>query len=163
MWDGTQSADPFYFSEAPPTPKKYPQISKKSFADSDIFDEYEVTAFGFYDGEDHFIGPCLTRSGNYPFCEDLLLPAYSLTKTIGGSLGIAAYQKKYGSIINMRVNDLVSSCSKNKWKDVTIENLSDMATGQYKSLVHYGDEDSLASVNFIFNIFSSFIFNISNC
>ena len=131
--------------------QKYPSIFRGSFADSDAFNIGEVTAYGFFDGEDHFIGPCLTRSGNYPFCDDLLLPAYSLTKTIGGSLGIAAYQKKYGSIINMRVNDLVSSCSKNKWKDVTIENLSDMATGQYKSLIHYGDEDSIASVNFIFN------------
>jgi hypothetical protein len=131
--------------------QKYPSIFRGSFADSDAFTIGEVTAYGFFDGEDHFIGPCLTRSGNYPFCEDLLLPAYSLTKTIGGSLGIAAYQKKYGWIIDMKVNDLISSCSKNKWKEVTIENLSDMATGQYKSLVHYGEEDSLASVNFIFN------------
>ena len=53
----------------------------------------EVTAFGFFDGEEHFIGPCKTRSGNYPFCENILLPAYSLTKTISGTLGIAAYEK----------------------------------------------------------------------
>jgi len=131
--------------------EKYPSIFRGSFADSDAFNADEVTAYGFFDGEEHFIGPCLTRSGNYPFCENLLLPAYSLTKTIGGSLGIAAYQKKYGSIVDIKINDLVSACSKNKWKNVTIENLSDMATGQYKSLVHYGDEDSLASVNFIFN------------
>lgn len=131
--------------------EKYPSIFRGSFADSDAFNPDEVTAYGFFDGEEHFIGPCLTRSGSYPFCENLLLPAYSLTKTIGGSLGIAAYQKKYGSIVDTKINDLVSACSKNKWRDVTIENLSDMATGQYKSLVHYGDEDSLASVNFIFN------------
>ena len=131
--------------------EKYPSIFKGSFADSDAFNADEVTAYGFFDGEEHFIGPCLTRSGNYPFCDNLLLPAYSLTKTIGGTLGIAAYQKKYGSIVDIKINDLVSACSKNKWKDITIENLSDMATGQYKSLVHYGDEDSLASVNFIFN------------
>ena len=131
--------------------EKYPSILRGSFADSDAFNTDEVTAYGFFDGEDHFIGPCLTRSGNYPFCDNLLLPAYSLTKTIGGSLGIAAYQKKYGVISDIKINDLVSSCSKNKWKDVTIGNLSDMATGQYKSLVHYGDEDSLGSVNFIFN------------
>ncbi len=131
--------------------EKYPSIFRGSFADSDAFNPDEVTAYGFFDGEEHFIGPCLTRSGSYPFCENLLLPAYSLTKTIGGSLGIAAYQKKYGSIVDTKINDLVSACSKNKWRDVTIENLSDMATGQYKSLIHYGDEDSLASVNFIFN------------
>ena len=131
--------------------EKYPSIFRGSFADSDAFNPDEVTAYGFFDGEEHFIGPCLTRSGSYPFCENLLLPAYSLTKTIGGSLGIAAYQKKYGSIVDTKINDLVSACSKNKWRDVTIENLSDMATGQYKSLVHYGDEDSLASVDFIFN------------
>ena len=139
----TKSIDDLY--------EKYPSIFRGSFADSDAFNANEVTAYGFFDGEEHFIGPCLTRSGNYPFCDNLLLPAYSLTKTISGSLGIAAYQKKYGSIVDIKINDLVSACSKNKWKDVTIENLSDMATGQYKSLIHYGDEDSLASVNFIFN------------
>ncbi len=97
--------------------EKYPSVYRGSFADSDAFNTDEVTAYGFFDGEDHFI----------------------------------AYQKKYGSIVDIKINDLISACSKNKWKDVTIENLSDMATGQYKSLIHYGDEDSLASVNFIFN------------
>ncbi len=130
---------------------KYPDIPKKSFADSNSFLADEVTAFGFFDGEEHFIGPCKTRSGNYPFCHNILLPAYSLTKTIGGTLGIAAYEKKYGPINNILIEDIVISCSDKKWKNVTIENLSDMSTGHYKSSFHYSDEDSLASVNFIFN------------
>ena len=131
--------------------EKYPSIVKQSFADSRSFMGDEVTAFGFFDGEEHFIGPCKTRSGNYPFCENILLPAYSLTKTISGTLGIAAYEKKYGSISNLLVRDIVPSCSDKKWKDITIENLSDMTTGHYKSTIYYGDEDSLASANFIFN------------
>ena len=130
---------------------KYPNIPKESFADSESFVGDEVTAFGFFDGEEHFIGPCKTRSGNYPFCKNILLPAYSLTKTLSGTLGIAAYEKKYGPIKNILIENIVSSCSDKKWKDITIENLSDMSTGHYKSSSHYSDEDSLASVNFIFN------------
>ena len=131
---------------------KYPNIEQKSFADSDGFSSSEVTAYGFYDGEDHFIGPCKTRSGDYPFCDDILLPAYSLTKTISGTFGVAAYQKKYGFIEDLRVRNLISSCSHRKWKDVTLENLADMTTGNYKSSQHSVDEDSLASLNFIFNL-----------
>ena len=92
--------------------EKYPSIFRGSFADSDAFNANEVTAYGFFDGEEHFIGPCLTRSGNYPFCDNLLLPAYSLTKTITGSLGIAAYQKKYGSIVDIKINDLFTMVMK---------------------------------------------------
>ena len=132
--------------------KKYPQISKKSFADSDIFNEYEVTAFGFYDGEDHFIGECKTRSGNYPFCPNIILPAYSLTKTIAGTLGVAAFEKKYGAIAEININKIIKSCNDKKWKNVTIENLADMTTGNYKSNVHSLDEDNISSLNFIFNL-----------
>lgn len=132
--------------------KKYPQISKKSFADSDIFNEYEVTAFGFYDGEDHFIDECKTRSGNYPFCTNIILPAYSLTKTIAGTLGVAAFEYKYGAIGDININKIIKSCNDKKWKNVTIENLADMTTGNYKSSIHSLDEDNISSLNFIFNL-----------
>ena len=101
--------------------KKYPDIEMNSFADSSEFDEDELTTYGFYDGQDHFIGPCKTRSGDYPFCLDILLPAYSLTKTISGTLGVAAYEKKYGSIKDLEVKDLLSFCTNKKWDDVTLE------------------------------------------
>ena len=135
--------------------KKYPDIEMNSFADSSEFDDDELTTYGFYDGQDHFIGPCKTRSGDYPFCLDILLPAYSLTKTISGTLGVAAYEKKYGSIKDLEVKDLLSFCTNKKWDDVTLENLADMTTGNYKSQVHSEDEDSLSSLNFIFNLHDS--------
>ena len=131
--------------------EKYPNIIKGSFADSKTFNDDEVTAYGFFDGENHFIGQCKTRSGNYPFCKNILLPAYSLTKTVSGSLGIASFEKKYGTITDTLIQNVVPECSNRRWKNVTIENLSDMSSGNYRSSLHYGDEDSLSSVDFIFN------------
>ena len=130
---------------------KYPNIIEGSFADSNLFNSDEVTAYGFFDGENHFIGTCKTRSGNYPFCKNILLPAYSLTKTISGTLGVASFEKKYGSISDVLIQNVVPECSNRRWKNVTIENLSDMSSGNYRSSLHYEDEDSLSSVDFIFN------------
>lgn len=134
--------------------EKYPNITKGAFADSELFKDDEVSAYGFFDGESHFIGSCNTRSGNYPFCKNILLPAYSLTKSISGSLGVASFEKKYGPIKNILIKDVIPACSHRRWKNVTVENLSDMSSGNYKSLQHYGDENSFSSVNFIFNLLS---------
>ena len=134
---------------------KYPFLKKKSFADSEVFNKDEVTAFGFYDGVDHFMGGCSTRSGNYPFCENITLPAYSLTKSISGTLGAAAYEKKYESVSNKMVSDLIRDCAGDKWDDVRFESLADMVTGNFKSDIHSVDEDSLSSLNFIFNLTES--------
>ena len=59
-------------------------------ADSGEFDD-ELTTYGFYDGQDHFIGPCKTTR-RLSILFDILLPAYSLTETISGTL-VAAMKK----------------------------------------------------------------------
>ena len=80
------------------------------------------------------------------------MPAYSLTKTIAGTLGVAAFEKKYGAINDINITKIIKSCNDKKWKNVTIENLADMTTGNYKSNVHSLDEDNISSLNFIFNL-----------
>ena len=123
----------------------------KVFADSAAFKQENVTIFGLIDGEEHYIGGCLTRNGTYPICEQLLLPSYSLAKSLAGTVGMSLLENKYGNISDLIVADLLQECDLRQWRDVTLENLSDMATGNFLKLGHDLDESGFKQTKFIFN------------
>ena len=106
--------------------------------------------FGLIDSNNHYVSSCMTRLGNYPFCDQILLPSYSLAKSIAGTFSLSLLESQYGSISNLYVSDLVPECYGRKWKNVTLNNLSDMSTGQYFKSIHDFDESSVASSEVIF-------------
>ena len=125
-------------------------LTNKSFLNSDYIDPSNVTIFGLIDNNNHYVSSCMTRLGNYPFCDQILLPSYSLAKSIAGTFSLSLLESQYGSISNLYVSDLVPECYGRKWKNVTLNNLSDMSTGQYFNSTHDFDESSVASSEVIF-------------
>jgi hypothetical protein len=99
-----------------------------------------MTMFGFYDGESHYRGGCMTRKGRYPYCSELLMPSFSLAKSIFASNAMSMLEKDFPNIKNLFISDYVPECSSKKWRSVTFENALDMATGQYKYKNYYSED-----------------------
>ena len=127
------------------------KINTKVFADNISFKAENVTLFGLVDDNAHYVSECNTRAGKYPICDQLLLPSYSLAKTLSGSLSMSLIENSYEQISSLKVSDLIAECDSKKWGDVTLENLSDMATGNFFKLAFDEDESGLKQLNFIFD------------
>jgi hypothetical protein len=127
------------------------QIKPKSFGDSESFKPQNMTLFGLIDGERHFRSNCTTRLGNNIFCDEVVLPSYSLAKSIAGTLSLSLLNKKYEDISQYQVASLLPQCNLKKWSNITIEHLSDMATGQYFSTNFDYDESGIKTTNFLFS------------
>jgi hypothetical protein len=125
-------------------------IKANSFADSRYFSAENVTIFGLIDGKKHYQSVCNTRLGTNIFCDQIVLPSYSLAKSVAGTLSLSLINDAFEDISQYNVSDLIPECNKKKWSDVTLENLSDMSTGQYFSTNFDYDESSLATTNFLF-------------
>jgi hypothetical protein len=127
------------------------KIKSKVFADGKSFAPENVTLFGLIDDDVHYTSACETRKGIYPLCDQMLLPSYSLAKSLAGTFGIALIENEYEMISDIAVEDLVKECKGKKWRDVTVEDLSDMATGNFLSSIFDIDEAGLKQLNFIFD------------
>jgi len=128
------------------------ELNSNSFLNTNYVDPENISIFGVIDGNDHYVSNCDTRLGEFPFCDQILLPSYSLAKSIAGSLSMSLIENQFGSINNLFINDLVPECNQRKWKGVSLNNVSDMATGQYINAIHDRDESGIASVQFIFKL-----------
>ncbi len=109
----------------------------------------EMTAFGVVADGVHYVGGCDTRQGPYPFCDELLLPSYSVAKTVAAGLGLMRLELLDSSARTARVTDYLPECAAaGGWDGVTFDHLIDMATGRYDSAVREADEDASNSSAF---------------
>jgi hypothetical protein len=99
-----------------------------------------MTMFGFYDGESHYRGGCMTRKGRYPYCGQLLVPSFSLAKSIFASNAMSMLEMDFPNIKNLFISDYVPECSSKKWRSVTFGNTLDMATGHYRYEKFYSED-----------------------
>ena len=109
-----------------------------------------VSTVGFISVGVHYRGGCTTRYGEYPYCEQLLLPSYSTAKSGFAALALMRLEKKYPGAKSQPIKNLVSQCNLTKWNNVTIGNALDMATGNYTSASYEVDEGSTAMSNNFF-------------
>ncbi len=98
----------------------------------------------------HYTGSCDTRYGSYPYCDVLDLPSYSVAKSTYGAYGLMALEQLYSGVKNLSVYSQVSTCPSSRWGDVKLENLIDMATGNYTDAGFEVDEGSTAMLNGFF-------------
>lgn len=117
-----------------------------------LIPEQALSALGvIYQGR-HYAAPCMTRAGVYPFCEQLVLPSYSLAKSIFAGLLVMSLEQSYGDILSMPVTQWVAQCRTaaniDKWQEVTVGHLLDMSTGNFQSRVHGVDEGGAHSAAF---------------
>ena len=103
-----------------------------------------VTSYGVYVDGILYIGECRTRYGNSPFCDVMVMPSYSLAKSIFVSTAMMAVEHKHspaGGINNLIIDDH-DVTGTGTWNDVTFNHASDMATGNYKFAGNMQDESS---------------------
>ena len=62
--------------------RDYPGLDPGSFGSEEDIAPRDMTAFGVLLRGVHYAGGCETRAGHYPYCDEMLLPSYSLAKSV---------------------------------------------------------------------------------
>ncbi len=121
--------------------RDYPGTNLSSFAHPEDVKPADLTTWGVVVGGIHYAGGCPTRAGEYPFCEQIELPSYSLAKSAFAALALMRLEKLYPGTRLERVSDHVPECrASGNWSDVSLENLLDMTSGNYLSAADHADE-----------------------
>jgi hypothetical protein len=81
----------------------------------------------------------------------MLLPSYSLAKSLAGTLGLSLVENNYSNVSKLPVAEMVEECNGKKWQDVSLEDLSDMATGNFINPTFDLDEAGLKQTGFVFD------------
>ncbi|HEY0938486.1 MAG TPA: hypothetical protein VGE08_00190 [Steroidobacter sp.] len=111
-------------------------------------DASHISLVGFYADGYHYTGGCTTRYGTYPYCESLVVPSYSTAKSAFAGVAMMRLEKKYPGTRNAFVSSWVGNCASNgNWNDVTLNNVLDMATGNYGSATYMADEGAAHTSN----------------
>jgi len=126
------------------------KIPNNSFADSEYFDKKNLTTYGLIFNDLHYSSGCMTRNGKYPLCNEMLLPSYSLAKSIAGSFTFAILEDKDKSFGQTPVS-IIPECDSKSWKNVNFNHLSDMTSGHYIRRLNDYDESSITHTKFIFD------------
>jgi hypothetical protein len=120
--------------------EKYPAADLAALANTGKVDPADMTVFGIVVDGVHYLGGCDTRSGKYPFCEQLYLPSYSTAKSLFASLALMRLEKLYPGAAQAQVSDYVPECSGKQWQGVRFIDLLDMTSGNYDSAIRNKDE-----------------------
>lgn len=108
------------------------------------------SAYGVAYNGINYVADCDTREGEYPYCEVMSLPTYSVAKSTFGAFGLMTIEQLYSGAKNLKISSYVSGCPSIRWGDVSLENTLDMTTGNYTSSGFEVDEASTAMANGFF-------------
>lgn len=127
----------------------YPGLDPENFgAAADVTPEH-MTLYGVLIKGVHYTGGCETRQGHYPYCDEMLLPSYSLAKTVMAGFSLMRLELLHPGVRREVIVDYVPECrDAGGWDGVTFENMLDMASGRYNSTESEADEDSEATGDF---------------
>jgi hypothetical protein len=112
-----------------------------------------TTEYGVYYHGVNYTGGCATRYGSYAYCPELMLPSYSLAKSVMASLAMESLSQQYGSqiaalLLRSYVPEMATSANWEK-APVTFQDAANMATGNYASKAYEADEDGQGTTNFL--------------
>lgn len=97
----------------------------------------------------HYRSGCATRHGDFPYCDSLDLPSFSLAKTVVAGLALMRMQRLHPGASDLDVSRHAGGpCRTESWQGVRAIDLLDMASGFYDSSVYMADEDAAKSVRF---------------
>lgn len=116
-------------------------------------DAEHVTYYGFVYKSVHYrrLGPTrVPGTGTFPYPDGLILPSYSTAKTHFFAAALMAIEQEYPGAMSATVSSLLPTASSSKWGDVTLRNVADMATGNYRFSQGFRDEGLLAVSNNFF-------------
>ncbi len=130
--------------------ERYPSMDIRGFGSVGDMNPEDMSVYGLLVDGVHYRSECTTRYGNYPYCSELLLPSYSTAKSIVAGLALMQLEERYPGSAELTVADLVPECRNKRWQDVTLENLVDMASGNYDSAVYDRDERAVKHIEFLY-------------
>lgn len=137
-------------SEQPEHPT-WPSLSLADFDQRRHLDSQHLSAYGLVIDGVHYRGACATRWGDYPFCDSLLLPSYSLAKSVFASMALMRLERLYPGVRREKIVDHVPACkAAGHWRNVSFEQALDMTTGVYNLLADREDEWSAEMDNHFF-------------
>ncbi|MFC6633398.1 hypothetical protein [Microbulbifer taiwanensis] len=126
----------------------YPGTDYSAFAAPNSTDASHISTAGFVIDGTHYRGDCVTRNGDYPYCESLVVPSYSTAKSLFAGVAMMRLEQQYPGVRNSIVASHVGDCASNgNWSDVTLNNVLDMATGNYGSSTYMEDEGATHTDN----------------
>ncbi len=98
----------------------------------------------------HYVSPCPTRHGDYPYCDVLDVPSFSVAKSAVAAIALMRMEQLYPGTAAKAVSSVVpaTGCRSDAWRDIDLANLLDMDTGHYDSSAYMADEDSAKIVGF---------------
>jgi CubicO group peptidase (beta-lactamase class C family) len=108
----------------------------------------DMTAYGVLLDDVHYVSDCQTRAGNYPFCDQMVLPSYSTAKSLFAAATMFYLEREYGDVFSQPIGKWIKQCAGDDWDDVTFSNLLDMSTGHYGSVKYSADEASTEKLAF---------------
>jgi hypothetical protein len=108
-----------------------------------------VTAFGLVVDGVHYASDCPTRFGPDPFCAERDLPSYSMAKSLFAGLGLMRLELLSPGAGEARIDGLAPACGGPAWRDVTLDNLLDMASGHWSDPGYMADEDGPMTSRFL--------------
>jgi CubicO group peptidase (beta-lactamase class C family) len=124
-------------------PLEHPGADPADFGSAEEVPPDSMTAFGVIVDGVHYAGGCATRTGPYPFCDQLILPSYSLAKSIFAGLALARMEAKYPGSAAASIAEFVPECAlAGGWDVVTIADSIDMATGRFDAVEPEADEQA---------------------
>ena len=111
----------------------------------------DITTYGLLINGVHYVSNCQTRFGTYAFCDNMRLPSYSIAKSSFAGMAMMWLGGRYGgSVYGRLIRDFVPQYTDGgDWTNVTFNNTSDMATGNYLSTSFEGDESSSQELAFL--------------
>ncbi|MEH6606001.1 MAG: hypothetical protein V7711_10490 [Pseudomonadales bacterium] len=121
----------------------FPGFDTKQLAHPEEVSPSALSVYGVVADGVHYRSKCLTRAGNYPFCDELTLPSYSLAKSAFAGAALMRLEYLYPGTKDLLTADYVPQCvDSGNWNDVTFAHLLDMSTGNYLSDHYHGDESA---------------------
>lgn len=98
-----------------------------------------------------YLDRCRSRFGDYPYCDEMILPSFSLAKTSYISLAMMTIAQEFGpEIYDVKVSELLPDETNNAsddWSAVTMRHLLDMSTGHFR----YANQEDDAMGDFYTN------------
>jgi hypothetical protein len=128
----------------------YPAIDAANLGIGDGIPADDISVLGLVVDGIHYRSDCPTRQGPHPFCSSVSLPSYSTAKSIFAAIATMRLERQFPGVSGRSIASLVDECDLAKWRDVTIEDALDMATGNFESTDAEVDEDSPAHEDFVF-------------
>ena len=129
--------------------RDYTGLDPGSFGSEEDIAPRDMTAFGVLLRGVHYAGGCDTRAGHYPYCNEMMLPSYSLAKSLMAGFALMRAEQLHPGVRHALVVDYVPECrAAGGWEGVTFEQLLDMTTGRYDSTEDQADENAMNSERF---------------